>query len=196
MLQVNCYISHVTDASSNIILAEQEWTLWTTNQASKKKIRSRIAICFLYSWRGLPAVLWFWQWFWNQSVPTVTWPKLKHHKHHTGLKNASRTAAKLEELLQCWQPPKKNTNGSVLDSKFTTAKAEFSADEPLKVVMGLFSYGFSKTPKYNTTTAFCCIPMSPPQVFSLFQIRNRASPQLDTSQCSHTRMIILFYTQH
>lgn len=28
--------------------------------------------------------------------------------------------------------------------------------------------------------------MSPPQVFSPFQIRNGASPQLDTSQCSHT----------
>lgn len=187
MLQVNCYISHVADASANIILAEQEWTLWTTNQASKKKIRSRIAVCFLYSWRGLPAVSWCWQWLWNQLVPTVTWPKLKHHKHHMGLKNASRTGAKVKELLQCWQPPGQDTNGSVLDSKFTTANAEFSADEPLRVVMGLFSYGLLKTPpEYNTTTAFCYIPMSPPQLFSLFQIRNGASPQLDTSQCSLT----------
>lgn len=120
VFQANCYISHVTDASSNIILAEQEWTLWTTNQASKKKIRSRTAVCFLYSWRGLPAASCCWKWFWNQMVPTATWQKLKHHM---GLKNASRTGTKVEELLQCWQTPEKNTNWSVLDSKFTTANA-------------------------------------------------------------------------
>lgn len=122
MLQVNCYISHVTDASSNIFLAEQEWTLWTTNQASKNKIRSRIAVSFLCNW-GLPAVSWCWKWFWNQLVPTATRPKLKHPKHHMSLKNASRTGAKVKELLQRWQTPEKNTNGSVLDSKFTTANA-------------------------------------------------------------------------
>lgn len=54
--QVHCYMSHATDVGSSGILAEQEWTSWITNQAKKKKIRSGTTVCFLYSWRGLPAV--------------------------------------------------------------------------------------------------------------------------------------------
>lgn len=68
---------------------------------------------------------------------------------------------------------------------------------------GSFSDGLLKTPpEYKPTRAFCYIPMSPPQVLSLFQIRNAASDHSSTgyfSEQSHKlwqRMIILFYTQH
>lgn len=115
-----------------------------------------------------------------------------------GLKNVSRTGAKVEEFLQRWQIPEKNTNGLGLKiHQLMQGISRWTTED------GSFSDGFLKTPPiYNTTTAFCYITMSSPQVFSLFQIRNGASDLSSTgyfSVQSHKlwqRMIIPFYTQH
>lgn len=128
MFQVSSSIFHVTDAGSNIILAEQEWTSWTTNQTRKRKIRSGIGVCFLCLWRGLPAVSQYWKWFWNWLVPPATWPKLKHY---TGLKKSFKSGHKVGAAPD--QTPEKMTTESDLGSEFTTINAWTQPAEPLRV---------------------------------------------------------------